>query len=274
MRIKLLFLILVSSAIIINAQCRREWFPSNLNIRPFTANFLEPRAGFSYLLDKREIRLDIGHSEDIFHYKKGRSTLSFGADLFTFTRLTGERDFHFPVTTVDYLFGINAGYKVKKRGREMGLRFRLSHISAHFVDGHFDHRTQVWKDNMVPRVYSREFVELFPYYRIRGFRLYAGLTYLFHTTPKDVGRGIYQFGFDYYMRRLHLPFTPYLAYDFKLMKISKYSGNHIAMAGIKFGRYNSRGFSLYFAYYAGKSIHGEYYDVNENYASVGFGLDF
>jgi hypothetical protein len=68
-------------------------------------------------------------------------------------------------------------------------------------------------------------------------------------------------------------FVPFAAYDFKLSKISKYSGNNIISAGIKFGKYDSRGLSILFSYFSGKSIHGEYFDLNERYSTIGLNLD-
>jgi len=255
-------------------QGKSEWFPSNLNIQPFTANFIEPRAGFLFLFGKTEIELDIGTSSDIYHYTKDNSVFSFGADLFTYTRLRGESHFYFPVDAVDYLFGVNTGYKITKLNEEYGFRFRLSHISAHFVDGHFDTGTNQWRNGRKPEVYSREFIELFPFYRINGFRAYLGLTYLFHVDPKGIGKGIYQTGFDYYFSSLFKEnISPFIAYDFKLDNIGKYFGGNILSLGIKFGKYNSKGFSISFNYFSGKSIHGEYYDITEHYTTLGVNLD-
>ena len=271
------FIFLLFSTIflpVLFAQGKGEWFPSNLNIQPFTANFIEPRAGFSYIPSRKDIELDIGTSSDIYHYINKDYLLSFGADLYTYTRLRGESNFFFPVDAVDYLFGINAGYKVKEQNKEYGLRFRLSHISAHFVDGHFDGNLNEWRNGRKPQVYSREFIEFFPFYKINTFRAYLGLTYIFHVTPKDIGKGIYQAGFDYYLINLiSKNISPYIAYDFKLDNIGKYIGNNAVSAGIKFGKYDEKGFSISFNYFSGKSIHGEYYDIYEDYTTLGINLD-
>jgi hypothetical protein len=241
-----------------------------MNIQPFTANFLEPKAGFSYLLGREEIRLDIGTSADIFLYRSENKFLSFGADLFTYTRLRGRSSFHFPVETVDYLFGINSGYKILDEEKEYGVRFRFSHL----VDGAFDNRIDDWRNGKDPRTYSREFLELFPYYGINGLRFYLGFTYLVHVNPDFVGKGIYQFGFDYFADKLIADVvTPFLAYDFKLSEINKFFGNNIIAAGIKFGNYNSKGVSLIFTYYSGKSIHGEYFNLSESYTTLGINVD-
>ncbi len=267
-----LLIILITNILL--GQTTETWFPSKLNIKPYTANILEARDGFSYLFGEQKIRLDAGLSSDVYQVQNGNSTLSFGADVFTFTRLRSENNFRFPVETIDYFFGFNSGYKIVNGNNEYGFRIRLSHISAHLVDGSYDGQNSVWRNGRVPFVYSREFIEALPFYSINSFRVYGGFTYLFHRIPDTIGRGIYELGFDYYLRNyVSESITPFLADDFKISQIDKYFGNNVFNAGIKFGHYDGKGFSLIFSYISGKSIHGLFYDVNENYASVGFNFD-
>jgi hypothetical protein len=274
MRKTLLFLFAVSLIINSSAQETEKWFPTGLNIRPFAANFLEPRDGFNYLLGESNIRLDIGTSSDIVRIKSDNKTLSFGADVFTYTRLRSESGFKFPVEAITYLFGINSGYKVRDDNNEYGFRFRFAHISAHLVDGSFDHTNNAWRNGRDPFVYSKEFFELFPFYSINGFRLYGGFTYIFHTVPSDIGKEIYQAGFDNYFTNFQIKaFTPFMGYDFKLQKIGEYAGSNIITAGLKFGKWNEKGFSVSISYYAGKSVQGELYNINESYASLGFNME-
>lgn len=257
------------------SQSKTEYFPGDVNIQPFTANFLEPRAGFVFQMNDNELRLDIGTSMDILQYTMSDgAVVSAGADLFTYTLLRGEKDFHFPVDAVDYLFGVNAGYRKVNRDDEYGIRFRLSHISAHMVDGHYDPAIKGWRNGRAPMVYSREFLEFIPYYSFDNLRLYAGYTYIYHIDPARLGKNVFQAGFDYFLKGvLGNNTTPFAAYDLRLAKIGEYRGNNSVMAGIKFGHANSRGFSLYYTYYSGKSIHGEYHDIDKSYSAVGFNLD-
>lgn len=256
-------------------QQTKEWFSAELNIQPFTSNLLEPRNGFMFALGEDWLRLDIGTSRDILQLKSGEETISFGADLFTFTRLRSNDNFKFPVETIDFFFGINAGYKKQDGDKEYGLRVRLSHLSAHLVDGRYDVHSSEWVNGREPFTFSKEFIEFFPYYRVSGFRVYLGLTYIFHIIPERINKGIYQVGFDYYI----LPFsngsiTPFVAYDFKLNGINDtYFGNNVAKLGVKFGSPYSRGFSILISYISGKSIHGELFDLTENYLNIGFNLD-
>lgn len=122
--------------------------------------------------------------------------------MFTYTLLRSQSDFHFPVDAVDYLFGFNFGYRKICDKYEFGARLRISHISAHFVDGHFDKDLNQWRDVRNPKVYSREFFELLPYFKINDFRIYAGLTYIYKIDPKNIGQDQYQIGFDYFLTNI------------------------------------------------------------------------
>ena len=275
MQKKNIFLFLVLFTSISFSQWKHDLFPSDLNIQPFTANILEPKAGFLISINESRLRLDISTSRDIINWYNEDEAISIGADVFTFTRLRSTDNFKFPVETIDYLFGFNAGYKKNVcNNNEYGIRFRLSHISAHLVDGQYNTQDQKWREERDPFVFSKEFIELFPYYRYENIRVYVGLTYIFHVIPNEINKGIYQIGFDYFATQFGNDFlTPFVAYDFKLNGNEKYVGNNIISAGVKFGKWNQKGLSLYFTYMSGKSIHGEYFDVNENYANIGFNFE-
>lgn len=268
----LLFVLLFSS--ISFAQWQHELFPSDLNIQPFTANFLEPKAGFLVSTDNNKLRLDISTTRDIVKWFDADESISIGADVFTFTRLRSTDDFKFPVETIDYLFGFNVGYKKLANDHEFGLRFRLSHISAHLVDGQYNAESKQWREGRDPFVFSKEFIELFPYYRIMTIRAYAGFTYIFHVIPEEIKKFNLQLGFDYFATQIGTDYlTPFIAYDFKLSGTEKYAGNNIISAGVKFGKWDKRGLSLYYTYISGKSVHGEYFNVNENYSAIGFNFE-
>ncbi len=252
-----------------------NWFPSDINIQPFTANMLEAKSGFLISADNNKLRLDISASRDIVHWVDNNYSISIGADVFTFTRLRSNDDFKFPVETIDYLFGLNTGYKKQlDTENEVGFRFRLSHISTHLVDGQYDAQTQKWREGREPFVYSKEFVELFPYYRCKTIRAYLGFTYIFHVIPDELKKINLQLGFDYFAAEIGTDlFTPFIAYDFKLNGIEKFIGNNIISLGIKFGNWHSSGLSFYYSYISGTSIHGQLYDLRESYSNIGFNFE-
>jgi hypothetical protein len=152
------------------------------------------------------------------------------------------------------------------------LRFRFSHISAHLVDGSFNKEKNIWIEKL-PEVYSREFFELIPFYSFKNLRTYIGFTYLYHIDPSWVGKYLYQAGFDYYYKELPLSVKPYIAYDLRIVDINGYHYNSTFDFGLKFGSWNSKGISVYYRYYKGKSIHGEFFTKDEEYSSIGFNLD-
>lgn len=274
MRILFILLFFCFTSTVTKSQSETEWFPAGFNIQPFTANFFESRAGMVYLFGEQNLRLDIGYSTDIIRIKLENSSFSAGADLFTFTRLREAENFHFPVEAVDYFFGLNAGYKISDGKNEYGFRFRFSHISAHLVDGRYIRGSDTWVDGQFPRVYSREFIEVFPFYTFNTFRVYTGLTYIFHVKPSWVGKGIYQLGFDYFLTEIINPnIIPFIAYDFRLSEVRKFTGNNIIYIGVRFGKYNSKGVSVRFGYYSGKSVHGEFFENNEDYFISGINIE-
>jgi hypothetical protein len=251
-----------------------DYFPSKLNICPLTANFLEPRLGTDFEAGDNRLWLNIGNSFDIIHYKGDESLISLGADLFTWTRLRSTNNFKFPVETVDYLFGINAGYKYYKCSFQYGLRIRISHISAHLVDGQYEWDDGQWRDNYEPFVYSREFIDFIGFYRINNLRTYAGGNIVFHTIPAGLGVLNLQAGIEYYWQSfLSNEINPFIAYDFKLTDINEYYGSNSIKAGLKLGKPYTRGISVYYNYYSGKSIHGMFYNIDRSYHSVGLNLD-
>lgn len=259
----------------INAQSitEYEFFPDTLSIHPFTANLLEPRLGSDFRLNNNQLWLKIGNSMDIIQIKHNSHIFSFGADLFTWSFLKKENNFRFPVDAVDYLFGVNFGFKKVIRDYSFGARLRVSHISAHFVDGHFDAVRNQWKDGINPQVYSREFVELLGFYKFYNLRVYAGGTYLFHVIPAGIGKAALQTGVEYFMKDfISYNLAPYLAADGK-MGTRDNQKNFALNIGLKFGKIEGRGLRLYYQYYNGYDINGEYYNLKREYSSLGINLD-
>ncbi|MBN1301393.1 MAG: DUF1207 domain-containing protein [Melioribacteraceae bacterium] len=270
-----LIIILVSVCITVLPQSKTGLFPGGLMIQPLTANYLEPKLGFLFNLSDENLRLEIGNSLDIYRaHLSYKEFYSIGADLFTYSRLRSEKKFKFPVETIDYLFGLNFGYLNSKDEYSYGARLRLSHISAHLVDGLYNNVEASWMENRNPFVYSKELIEFITFIYYKGLRIYGGITYNYHIEPGYLGNDNYQLGFDYFYGELLSEYiTPFIAYDLRISNLIEYTTNHSFNAGVKFGRKDGQGFSIYFHYYNGKSIHGEFYDVNKSYMSLGFNLD-
>lgn len=250
-----------------------EFFPYDLTVHPFTANQLEPKLGFVFKTNSNQLFLNIGNSMDLIRIKHNSEIFSVGADLFTWTLLKKEDNFHFPVDAIDYMFGLNFGFKTAVHNYAFGARIRLSHISAHFVDGHFDKILQQWKDGMDPRVFSREFVEVLGFYSFYNLRIYVGGTYLYHVDPAGVGKASLQTGLEYFAKdALSYGISPYISAD-GIMRTNDNRRNFTLNTGVKFGKIEGRGLRIFYQYYNGYDINGEYFDVRREYSALGINLD-
>lgn len=250
-----------------------QFYSGTLNFKPLVANTFEPRVGLIWHTNDNRLRLDIGNSIDLiqYQYQSPQQLLTVGADFFTYTLLRGETNFHFPVDAVDYLFGFNANYRDTMSAGIFSARLRLSHISAHFVDGHYDNTTAMWKDGVSPRVYSREFFDLALSFEHNDFfRGYTGIIYVWHIDPTSLPKLISYLGYETHYQAMTVT-NLYAAYQFTFTAMRP---RHEAQIGIKIGEWYGRGTQLFFTYHSGNSIHGEYYDRRDNYTGFGFTINF
>lgn len=263
----------------IQPESRIALVPHGLLFRPLLANTYEPRVGLLSQLGKNQLRLDIGNSVDLLRYNviKDSSSFTIGTDFFTYTLLRGESDFHFPVDASDYYFGINFNYRSPTVFGSMSSRLRIGHLSAHFVDGHYDNTKGEWKDSRYPIVYSREFVDAVfacePAPLNDALRGYIGGTYLFHVDPVTLAPFMAYAGLEWHAKAFKST-NLYAGYQTTVMKILEVTFRHNVQLGAKFGEWSGRGLNLFASYFSGFSIHGEYFDVKENYFGLGFLVEF
>ncbi len=254
-----------------------SFVPSGLLFRPLVANTFEPRVGFVVQSGENKLDLDIGNSIDLLQYTTDSLAFTFGTDFFTYTLLRGENDFHFPVDASDYLFGFNVNMFRRHHSGTMAARLRVSHISAHFVDGHYNNTIGQWKDNHPPQVYSREFVDFtlaFEPSLLKGStRAYIGGAYLFHVDPRGLSKMSGVVGGEYHTE-LTRTVNPYVAYQATYMKVIDAETRHDIQAGIKVGSWGGHGVKIFASYFSGYNIHGEYYDEKETYTGFGMNFDF
>lgn len=261
------------------SESRISLVPHGLLFRPLVANPFEPRVGLSTQIRSNRIMLDIGNSVDLLRLALDGdgSAVTLGTDFFAYTLLRGESNFHFPVDAADFLFGINFNYKGPSSHGPISGRLRISHVSAHFVDGHYDNATARWKDSRYPNVYSREFLDgvvaCEPTSLHNAVRAYLGAIYLFHVNPDNVGRLIGNAGVEIHGELLAHT-NVYLGYQAAAMKVAEFALRHNIQAGGKIGEWNGRGVNAYLSYFSGYALHGEYYDLKENYFALGFLVDF
>lgn len=276
-RVLLLVMLVAASPLRLDAQ-DKDAPQSRLLFEPVRASVLEPRVGAIIHAEDTRLRLDIGNAIDIFRFAPASAPSlrwALGAEFFTWTALRRTADFHFPVDAVDYLFGVYAS-AVHDVDAQLALegRFRLSHISAHLVDGSYEKSTGSWRNGQLPRVYSREFFELLAAVRIDDqLRPYIGAQYIYHIDPPDLGQFALQLGIDY-MPRLAAHVHPYIAYDLRLVTVGATSAVHAAQVGARLGSRHGAGLNVFLAWYSGLGEHGEYHDQRFTWWGPGFTVEF
>ncbi len=270
---KVFFFVVSISSLLHSTETGFSFYTGSLLFKPLVANTFEPRMGLIWHVSDNRLRLDIGNSVDLIQYKfeNPKKHLTIGSDFFTYTLLRGEKNFRFPVDAVDYLFGFNVNYVDSLASGILSSRLRLSHISAHFVDGHFDETSGMWKDGLSPRVYSREFFDLAIAYEPKNnIRGYIGAIYLWHVDPTTLPKVTGYVGGEFH-HQFSSVFNGYAAYQFTVTGLRP---RHEVQIGTKIGNWHGRGTQLFFIYHFGNSIHGEYYDRKDEYSGLGFNIDF
>jgi len=251
---------------------------------PLLADPTEPRIAVMPLLDERSLQLDIGSSADL--YQSDSKEFAAGIDFATYSLLHRSNNFKFPVDAIDYLFGINASWKKKISNEavpfdEISTRVRISHISAHFEDGHYDDNSHEWIQQSewlgtIPFTYSREFLNLVVALGAPGHRIYAGYQYLYHTLPDGINPHSLQAGVE-----LSTPANTYLAADFKLLPIWQplleetrgHRGTWNLQAGMRLNGIGLEKVRVAYNYYSGMSRHGMYFYHPESYSTIGIIVD-
>ncbi len=256
----------------------------SLLFKPLTANQLESRLGSFYEFDDNRLRLDIGHSLDLYQFNETNNenilidksdnsncTARLGGDFFILSRLRSEGRMKFPVETSDFYFGINASCKFLFEDLNFASRLRIAHISSHLVDG-YSSDGEFWQQ---PFVYSREFIDLVIALQTNNIRPYLGATYIFSTIPENVNKFVPQIGFDFDYNLYKFIYIMG-GYDFKVIGAENLPniGCNSLQAGILFNISKNIGISINYYYYSGYSIHGMFYNTKDKYNALGFQINY
>ncbi|UWX57209.1 DUF1207 domain-containing protein [Chlorobaculum sp. MV4-Y] len=250
---------------------------------PLVADPMEPRIAVMPMLGKKKLQLDIGTSADL--YQNDSKTFAVGIDFATWSLLNRTSNFKFPVDCIDYMFGINTTFRQQIKDSalpfdEASVRVRLSHISAHFEDGHTDDNGDWLHPEEspfgIPFTYSREFVNVTGALSAPGRRVYLGYQYLYHTLPDKISPSSFQAGVE-----IGLPANAYVAADFKLLpkwdwnegKTDGYRGTWNLQAGMRLTSIGLKNVRVAANYFSGMSRHGMYFYKPESFTTLGMIVD-
>lgn len=264
------------------------------NFTPLLADPRETRIGTLTYVNEKSLMLDIGTSLDLAHMtcpdSSANRVFGFGADFGTWSLLHRSENFKFPVDAIDYIFGVNFSYRqpvgeVFSMPANLSARLRISHISAHFVDGHYQNGDWIREGTpfTIPFVYSREFINLVAALSVDYGRAYLGYEYIFHTIPGNINPHSFQAGFEVYTPNpAFIGLRPFLGLDFKLLPIWQpaqnesegYAGTTNIQIGVKTNAIGERGVRFLFNYFNGMDRHGMYFYRRVSFSTIGFLIDF
>ena len=218
------------------------------------------------------MKVAIGNALDVYEYHSGTDTVRASVLFFAFALANDHRGYRLKIDAADGFFGIGFSYT----GRTpWSARFRILHLSAHLVDGHYNDELGQWRDGKLPFPFSRNFGEVSAAYRldVSGYtvRPYAGVAYAPIVKPVVIRKWSALAGWE-----VHAPGTThlYLAHHFALAGTPTVIGNNTVEAGVKFGIWNARGLRLFVSYQNGWDTFGEYYNVRREAVSGGFAFDW
>lgn len=270
--------------------------PQQRLFRPLLADPTEARLAVTSNLDDR-LNGDIGGSWEAADYAWGadgglRFRTGIHAGVFSKLRRSGTT---FPLETADYLIGFHADLG---NDRFTG-RFEYAHVSAHLADGYdgdggpgpTDQADKADKPDRAGQArrarqamtYSREYFTLYgaremrfsPGSAIGSARVYGSLRWSNHAIP-DVRRWRVQGGAELVFRPLAGKggaTRAYLACDVRVFRDGEISVNRTAHAGLLFHNGASRGLRLAFVYHGGRSEHGQFHHLEDDYAGIGLFFD-
>ncbi len=268
-----------------DAQPGFSFLPGPTLFPPLLAHYEEPRFGLRKEIATSKIKLDIGDAIDLVEFRpfhNGQERIRAGGDFFTYALTTSWQGHRLQVDAVDGLFGGHIVYRAPGGLEPLTLRVRILHLSAHFVDGHYDPISGQWIDGRPPIPFTRDFGELTAAYTTQLDRLslmaYSGLGYATLVRPADVRRfsslhGVQLHSDGWPGPVFGKPCILYAADDFTLKGVPKYVGSNSLEIGAKFGEWTGYGVKLYMSYYSGLSIFSEYYNVRWDQWGLGFAFD-
>ncbi len=155
-----------------------HWTPTWMEMR---GSFLEPNR-FATVYDFKPgwLRLEAGYGGEFVRV----DATSIGVEGLIWSGLKATSGFRFPVETADYFFGAYSIFPLPIFGsnnKPWRMRFRIGHISSHYVDG-FDSIVGGSSSR-----FSREFISLeslFDETIKNSFRLSLGVKYVFHQVQE------------------------------------------------------------------------------------------
>ena len=222
------------------------FLPEGLLFPPLTADPQEPRMGLRKEIGTSRMKLDIGGTLDLLELASSPDDrFRLGVSFFTYALTTSNQGLRLQVDAVDGFFGGYLTYRKSLKGSAASARLRILHVSAHFVDGHFD--SVPWEDGIEAIPFTKDLGELLgAYIWTMGWTeamVYAGVSYATLVRPEEIRKVSSLSGLELHtlgdaISVIGKPLIFFAAYNLSLTGVSTYIGTNTLEAGMKFGKWS------------------------------------
>lgn len=282
---KILFiLIVVLSTTLLSQETKYELFPEGQNFMPLKASHQEPRFGILYYPDNGYLKVDIGNSSDLFAISfMDNDKLTLAIDFMAYALSTNYSGKRLQIAVLDGFFGGHMAYRLNFGKRNLLLRFRIIHNSAHFVDGLWDDTSNDWIGEDRPIPFTQDFGELTVadehILNFGTFKYYGSIAYATLVRPAELEKWFFNAGLEInsdkvFGKLLEKPVNLFIASHNVLAGKTEYQLSTNNLLGVKFGEWYGKGLLIYLSYYYGNHKFSEYYFKRVSQFGIGFNVDF
>ncbi|PIQ11431.1 MAG: hypothetical protein COW71_00600 [Ignavibacteriales bacterium CG18_big_fil_WC_8_21_14_2_50_31_20] len=261
-----------------------ELFPEGQNFMPLKASHQEARMGILYYPENGYLKVDIGNSSDLFAISfRENDKLTLAIDFMAYALSTNYSEKRLQIAVLDGFFGGHGAYRLSFEDRNILLRFRIIHNSAHFVDGLWDVAKDDWIGEDRPIPFTQDFGELTVadehILDFGSIKYYSSVAYATMVRPAELEKWSFNAGIEINSDKvfgmfLQKPVNLFFASHNVFAGKPEYKLSSNNLLGIKFGEWYGKGLTLYFSYYNGNHKFSEYYFKRVNQFGAGFSVDF
>ncbi len=281
---KLFLLFFLLSQIIFSQEITYELFPEGQNFMPLKASHQEARLGILYYPENGYLKVDIGNSSDIFAISfRDNDKLTLAIDFMAYALSTNYAGKRLQIAVLDGFFGGHGAYRLSFDKRNLLIRFRIIHNSAHFVDGLWDTSNDDWIGEDRPIPFTQDFGELTVadelIFNFGFLKYYGSATYATLVRPAELEKWSCNFGLEINSDKiigtvLQKPVNLFFATHNVFAGKPNYKLSTNNLLGIKFGEWYGKGLVFYLSYYYGNHKFSEYYFKRVSQFGIGFNMDF
>jgi len=281
---KITILLFVFSSQLFSQHVKYELFPEGQNFMPLKASYQEAKMGILYYPENGYLKVDIGNSTDLFSIsfmENDKFTLAIDFMAYALSKnYSGKR---LQIAVLDGFFGGHSAYRLSFSERNILIRFRIIHNSAHFVDGLWDVSKNNWigKDRPIP--FTQDFGELTiateHVFNFGNIKYYSSVAYATMVRPSELEKWSFNSGFEINTDKilgtvLQKPVNLFLASHNVFAGKPEYKISTNNLIGAKFGKWYGKGITFFLSYYYGNHKFSEYYFKRVNQFGIGFSVDF